>query len=146
MHFNSFVVDCGPRIERIADFGLWIADCELRNPLRSDLPQALLNPQSAIGNPKSRNDQLHPDLQLVRVGHPRLVGFPDVTPARLVAVEPPSERVQRVALLHRVDPTANRVFLCDHCQRRWEEPPRTGRPKKCPSCGHQEFHRVAEKG
>lgn len=34
----------------------------------------------------------------------------------------------------RVDPTSSRVFLCDHCQYRWEEPPGTGRPKKCPSC------------
>jgi predicted DNA-binding protein (UPF0251 family) len=42
----------------------------------------------------------------------------------------------------RVDPRADRVFLCDHCQGRWEEPPGTGRPKKCPSCGAQEFHRV----
>ena len=46
----------------------------------------------------------------------------------------------------RVNPTANRVFLCDECQGRWEEPPATGRPKKCPSCGGQGFHRVAEKG
>ena len=46
----------------------------------------------------------------------------------------------------RVDPTANRPFLCDHCQCRWEEPPGTGRPQKCPSCSHQEFHRVGEKG
>ncbi len=46
----------------------------------------------------------------------------------------------------RVDPTTNRAFLCDHCGWRWEEPPATGRPKKCPSCGGQGFHRVAEKG
>jgi len=45
----------------------------------------------------------------------------------------------------RVDTTASRVFLCDHCQCRWEEPPGTGRPKKCPSCGGQAFHRVTEK-
>ena len=45
-----------------------------------------------------------------------------------------------------VDSTANRVFLCDHCQCRWEEPPSTGRPKKCPSCGGQEFHRIVDKG
>jgi predicted DNA-binding protein (UPF0251 family) len=43
-----------------------------------------------------------------------------------------------------VDPTAIRVFFCGHCQDRWEEPPRTGRPKKCPSCGGQEFHRITE--
>ena len=48
----------------------------------------------------------------------------------------------------RVDPTAIRVFLCDrdHCQYRWEEPPGTGRPEKCPSCGHQEFRRIVDKG
>ncbi len=46
----------------------------------------------------------------------------------------------------RVDPTANRVFLCDQCQCRWEEPPGTGRPEKCPSCGHQEFRRIVDKG
>lgn len=46
----------------------------------------------------------------------------------------------------RVDPTSDRFFLCDHCQCRWAEPPGTGRPKKCPSCGHQEFHRVGKKG
>lgn len=46
----------------------------------------------------------------------------------------------------RVDPTTNRVFLCDQCQCRWEEPPGTGRPEKCPSCGHQEFRRIVEKG
>ena len=46
----------------------------------------------------------------------------------------------------RVDPRANRVFVCDRCQHMWEEPPGTGRPKKCPSCAGQTFHRVAEKG
>ena len=33
----------------------------------------------------------------------------------------------------RVDATGNRVFLCDGCQYRWDEPPGTGRPEKCPS-------------
>jgi predicted DNA-binding protein (UPF0251 family) len=46
----------------------------------------------------------------------------------------------------RVDPTANRVFLCHDCQCRWEEPPGTGRPKKCPSCGSEAFERVSVKG
>lgn len=45
----------------------------------------------------------------------------------------------------KIGPTAKRVFLCDHCQGRWEEPRGTGRPKRCPSCGGQEFHRVPEK-
>ena len=45
----------------------------------------------------------------------------------------------------RVEPAANRVFLCDQCQGRWEEHPGTGRPKKCPSCEGREFHRIGEK-
>ena len=47
----------------------------------------------------------------------------------------------------RVDhPTANPVFLCDRCQFRWDEPPGTGRPEKCPSCEDEAFHRVGKKG
>ena len=45
----------------------------------------------------------------------------------------------------RVDPTANRPFLCHDCHWQWEEPPGTGRPKQCPSCGSEGFHRVADK-
>jgi predicted DNA-binding protein (UPF0251 family) len=45
----------------------------------------------------------------------------------------------------RVDPSVNRVFVCDHCDCRWEEPPRTGRPKRCQSCSGQKFHRVMKK-
>ena len=47
----------------------------------------------------------------------------------------------------RVDPNGIRFFLCDRdtCQYRWEEPPGTGRPEKCPSCGHEEFHRIGKK-
>jgi predicted DNA-binding protein (UPF0251 family) len=44
----------------------------------------------------------------------------------------------------RVDPTENRLFVCELCKCQWEEPPGTGRPKKCPSCGHDEFHRTRE--
>jgi len=46
----------------------------------------------------------------------------------------------------RVDPTVERVFLCDTCHFRWGEPPGTGRPKKCPSCGGKAFQRVRDKG
>ena len=46
----------------------------------------------------------------------------------------------------RVDPSANRVFLCDSCQQRWEEPPGTGRPKACPSCHGQAFQRIRGTG
>lgn len=46
----------------------------------------------------------------------------------------------------RVDSATDRVFLCDQCDCRWEEPRGTGRPKKCPSCGSQAFQRVRGKG
>jgi predicted DNA-binding protein (UPF0251 family) len=46
----------------------------------------------------------------------------------------------------RVDSTVDRVFLCEECNFRWEEPRGTGRPKKCPSCGGQAFQRVRDKG
>jgi len=42
----------------------------------------------------------------------------------------------------RAAPTSCRVFLCDHCQYRWEEPPSTGRPEKCPSCDGGMLRRV----
>jgi predicted DNA-binding protein (UPF0251 family) len=44
----------------------------------------------------------------------------------------------------RVDPHANRVFLCDQCQQRWAEAPGTGRPKACPFCQGQAFQRVRD--
>jgi predicted DNA-binding protein (UPF0251 family) len=43
-----------------------------------------------------------------------------------------------------VEPAAHRVFLCDHCGWRWEEPLGTGRPKNCPSCARQGFHRSTD--
>ena len=46
----------------------------------------------------------------------------------------------------RVDPTLARHFLCDHCQCEWDEPRGTGRPRKCPSCKGQAFHRIVNKG
>lgn len=46
----------------------------------------------------------------------------------------------------RIDPEANRPFLCDECRYTWEEPPDTVRPPKCPSCGKKEFRRIGEKG
>ena len=44
----------------------------------------------------------------------------------------------------RVDPRGNRLFLCELCKCKWEEPPGTGRPKGCPSCGRDAFHRMGE--
>lgn len=46
----------------------------------------------------------------------------------------------------RVDSTDGRPFLCRHCRCLWQEPPGTGRPKHCPSCGSEEFQRVAHTG
>lgn len=46
----------------------------------------------------------------------------------------------------RVNSTAERLFQCDKCDFRWEEPRGTGRPKKCPSCGWKAFERVRERG
>lgn len=38
----------------------------------------------------------------------------------------------------------SRVFVCDKCSHRWEEPHGTGRPAVCPSCGHDELYRITE--
>jgi predicted DNA-binding protein (UPF0251 family) len=36
---------------------------------------------------------------------------------------------------------AARIFCCQRCQHRWEEPRGTGRPLGCPQCGNDEFRR-----
>ncbi len=36
-----------------------------------------------------------------------------------------------------------RIFMCQICNKAWEEPCGTGRPESCPSCGHEDFHRVS---
>lgn len=46
----------------------------------------------------------------------------------------------------RVDPMADRPFLCDRCHHRWYEPPATGRPSSCPSCGSADLHRLGDTG
>lgn len=38
-----------------------------------------------------------------------------------------------------------RIFLCDECHQKWEEPLGTGRPACCPNCRGDEFHRIREK-
>ncbi len=44
------------------------------------------------------------------------------------------------------DPRQNRHFLCDKCQYTWNEPPATGPPALCPSCGSKDFHRTGKTG
>lgn len=38
-----------------------------------------------------------------------------------------------------------RIFLCDRCGHKWEEPLGTGRPSECPACHHEYFQRISEK-
>ena len=38
-----------------------------------------------------------------------------------------------------------RIFYCNNCIQEWEEPPGTGRPKCCPSCSADDFHRIGKK-
>jgi len=37
-----------------------------------------------------------------------------------------------------------RVFMCRNCDKKWEEPQGTGRPKSCPKCNHDDIHRTTE--
>jgi predicted DNA-binding protein (UPF0251 family) len=37
-----------------------------------------------------------------------------------------------------------RTFMCRKCDKKWEEPQGTGRPKNCPKCNHDDIHRTAE--
>lgn len=41
--------------------------------------------------------------------------------------------------------SGNRQFGCRACNHTWEEPCGSGRPDKCPACGHREVGRVFEK-
>lgn len=38
-----------------------------------------------------------------------------------------------------------RIFRCRSCGYEWEEPRGTGKPKKCPSCSHQDVYRFSKK-
>lgn len=38
-----------------------------------------------------------------------------------------------------------RIFICNNCKKKWEEPRGTGRPKKCPSCSQKDFYRFMKK-
>ena len=37
-----------------------------------------------------------------------------------------------------------RIFKCRKCNKKWEEPKGTGRPKNCPKCNHDDVHRTVE--
>jgi len=39
----------------------------------------------------------------------------------------------------------HRMFMCRTCNKQWEEPFGTGRPKNCPSCSEENIHRVSVK-
>ena len=39
----------------------------------------------------------------------------------------------------------NRIFICNKCHNKWEEPRGTGRPENCPLCKHKVFHRIMKK-
>jgi len=39
----------------------------------------------------------------------------------------------------------NRIFICNHCNNKWEEPRGTGRPENCPLCNHKDFYRIIKK-
>lgn len=36
-----------------------------------------------------------------------------------------------------------RIFICNSCNHKWEEPLGTGRPPYCPSCNEGDFNRVS---
>ncbi|AOY58870.1 MULTISPECIES: DUF134 domain-containing protein [Desulfococcus] len=38
----------------------------------------------------------------------------------------------------------NRIFVCDKCNYKWDEPLGTGKPESCPACNSRYFHRVSE--
>ena len=37
-----------------------------------------------------------------------------------------------------------RIFICGGCGHKWEEPPKTGRPKFCPECHSENFYRTLD--
>ncbi len=37
-----------------------------------------------------------------------------------------------------------RIFMCRKCDKKWEEPQSTGRPKSCPKCNHDDIYRTTE--
>lgn len=42
--------------------------------------------------------------------------------------------------------STTRIFYCNNCNQEWQEPLGTGRPKCCPSCNEDDFHRIGKKG
>ncbi len=39
----------------------------------------------------------------------------------------------------------NRIFMCNNCNNKWEEPRGTGRPENCPLCNQKDFYRLIKK-
>ncbi len=39
----------------------------------------------------------------------------------------------------------SRIFMCEKCAHKWEEPLGTGKPETCPECKSEYFHRIIEK-
>jgi len=37
-----------------------------------------------------------------------------------------------------------RIFMCRKCDKKWEEPQGTGRPKSCPKCNDDDIYRILE--
>ena len=39
----------------------------------------------------------------------------------------------------------SRIFMCNNCNNKWEEPRGTGRPENCPLCNQNDFYRFVKK-
>jgi len=37
-----------------------------------------------------------------------------------------------------------RIFICNNCNHKWEEPLGTGRPQNCPACNDKNFYRIRD--
>ena len=38
----------------------------------------------------------------------------------------------------------SRIFICNNCNNKWEEPLGTGRPENCPLCNYKDFYRITK--
>jgi len=39
----------------------------------------------------------------------------------------------------------SRIFMCNNCNKKWEEARGTGRPENCPMCNKKDFYRLVNK-